>query len=166
VLPYHPYQHAPYVSGINHTTSQTAQPRHYGTGPNSIALGTRTGGSWTQRGMFSAPTGNGGTAAPAPSTTAATYARAVEPTIMEHRTAHKQKSLSGATTPYHHKAWQKHIMHHDLSAKYGYIPDSLQHGFDAGIPTITCTYTPPNHPSVTLYEEHFNNIISKEFAKG
>ena len=88
------------------------------------------------------------------------------PTITEHRTAHEQKSLSGATTPYHHEAWQKHITHHDLSAKYGYIPNSLQHGFDAGIPTITCTYTPPNHPSVTLYEEHFNNIISKEFAKG
>lgn len=47
-----------------------------------------------------------------------------------------------------------------------FIQQGLQDGFDAGIPSISTTYTPPNGPSVEAHEEAFQALIRTEFEQG
>ena len=72
----------------------------------------------------------------------------------------------GVTTCYNPDTWQRHLSSCNLLTEYAEIPESLRNGFDAGVPTIMQTFTPPNHSSISLHPTHFNSIIDDELAKG
>jgi hypothetical protein len=50
-----------------------------------------------------------------------------------------------------------------LSARYPTLVSGLRHGFDAGFPNISCTYTPPNGASIHDDANIFQNLIDNEF---
>src|SRR6266852_5846118 len=54
----------------------------------------------------------------------------------------------------------------NLINKYSHIPTSLQYGFNAGIKYIAHTFTPPNHESISLYNDIFQQTIECEFSTG
>ncbi|KAJ3513562.1 hypothetical protein NMY22_g15006 [Coprinellus aureogranulatus] len=47
-----------------------------------------------------------------------------------------------------------------------FMAKGIQEGFNAAIPTITRTFTPPNSPSIDEFTEAFNQIVQSEFDKG
>ena len=86
-------------------------------------------------------------------------------------TAHLPSQLvarlrSRAQTPYHPDVWNHFITIHNLIGPYAHIPLSLTNGFLVRAPSITSTFTPPNHPSITLNYPAFRSIIEAEFTKG
>ena len=71
-----------------------------------------------------------------------------------------------AHTPYIANAWQTFLSASDLTHMYPLISESLLNGFDVHAPHISCSFTPPNHPSTSKHPDTFRDIINKEFAKG
>lgn len=69
------------------------------------------------------------------------------------------------STPYVWEKWQDFLNRFDLSKRYPSFIDNLQHGFDAGIPAITSTLAPLNHPSVVQYSNQLLSIVQREFAQ-
>ncbi|KAK2460459.1 hypothetical protein APHAL10511_007506 [Amanita phalloides] len=71
-----------------------------------------------------------------------------------------------AVTPYIPDLWYKDLLESGLLACYPTIPNSLVYGFEAGIPCIEQTFTPPNHPSLSTHAEVFAEMVDLEFTKG
>ena len=69
-------------------------------------------------------------------------------------------------TPYNKGAWAEQLVNLGLQEKYPHLIQGIAKGFDLGIPTISCTYTPPNHNSVNSLVSVYSNIIENEFAAG
>jgi hypothetical protein len=80
------------------------------------------------------------------------------------RIALKCRRLNAAS-PYKPDAWRKHLLEADLQFRYPNIPHNLHFGFDAGIPPILQTFTPPNQPSITQHQAKFNLLIQTELEK-
>jgi hypothetical protein len=71
-----------------------------------------------------------------------------------------------ALTPYNAEAWGRSLRQHGLLQRFGHIPLAMITGFDAGIPKITTTFSPPNSPTIITFQHSFNDIIKKEFDEG
>lgn len=69
-------------------------------------------------------------------------------------------------TPYNAIAWEQALSIAGLSARYPDLVLSLQHGFHVGIPPISITHTPPNHPSLIAHRAEFERIIQHEIQRG
>ena len=69
-------------------------------------------------------------------------------------------------SPYKHSAWSAELSRLGLLDKYPSIVDGLQFGFGLGIPHISNTYTPPNHPSIVNLPDVYNSIVDNEFETG
>ena len=69
-------------------------------------------------------------------------------------------------TPLVAKEWRVALGAASISGKYPQIPEYITNGANAGIPSLHSTFTPPNHPSVTLYHAAFKEIVDSEFHKG
>ena len=67
--------------------------------------------------------------------------------------------------PYKPEAWHEFLLAAGLLDKYPSIPDGLRLGFDAGIPPISWTFAPLNHPSIAKHIIKFNTIIQTEFQR-
>jgi len=70
-----------------------------------------------------------------------------------------------AVTPYRVDGWRNLLSKYGLDHKYPFIVDQLLHGFTVCAPIITCSFTPPNNPSIMIHQEAFNTIVYKEFEK-
>ncbi|KAE9402447.1 hypothetical protein BT96DRAFT_991103 [Gymnopus androsaceus JB14] len=76
------------------------------------------------------------------------------------------------STPLRAESWQTALSSLQLTAKYPTLVNSILHGFDAGIPTITHTFTPPNptpNQNQISIEEHqraFQDIMTTELSRG
>ena len=68
-------------------------------------------------------------------------------------------------TPLVASEWLRALQAANLLSRYPYIPPFILHGANAGIPSITATFTPPNHPSIALHEDTFLDIIENKFKK-
>jgi len=66
-------------------------------------------------------------------------------------------------TTYKSESWSKQLSEHNLVGKYPKLVEGIMHGFHLGIPTILQTYTPNNHPSISLYRDAYVENISKAF---
>ena len=69
-------------------------------------------------------------------------------------------------TPYNKGAWAEWLSSFGLQEKYPHLVQGFVRGFDLGIPTISCTYIPPNHNSVDSLNNVYSAIIKNEFAAG
>lgn len=85
--------------------------------------------------------------------------------LMVLRAVLKHKRLDHSP-PYKPEAWHEYLLAAGLLDKYPSIPDGLRLGFDAGIPPISQTFAPLNHPSIAEHIGEFNAIIQTEFQKG
>jgi len=110
-------------------------------------------------------TGNVLLAAPPPTTHSATSAPDARKQIMELKAALEHRSRE-PLTPYKHQAWLFSLHRLNLLDRYPSLPHSIQCGFDAGILSISQSYTPPNSPSLGEFKEAFDEIEQNEFAKG
>ena len=68
--------------------------------------------------------------------------------------------------PYNREAWAKELSCCNLQGKYPLLVQGLMHGFDVGLPQVLHTYTLPNHISIHLLSDVYNNIVDNEFAAG
>jgi hypothetical protein len=93
-----------------------------------------------------------------------TSVQGAESRLMVLRNALELKRLN-AGAPYIPAAWRKHLQAARISSKFPDLPHDLQFGFDAGIPTIIKTFTPPNRPSITQHSAEFERITQIEFEK-
>ena len=72
---------------------------------------------------------------------------------------------SRALTPYNVNGWRELLIALNISHKHPNLIDQLMHSFLAWAPTITCSFTPPNNPSICAHHDAFNEIVQKEFTK-
>ena len=160
-----PSRPAPSASVVMLTTSTPAIPKIYGMDLLPTPERTRTADSSTLQALSSARTGKGFSAALLPHTTPNTSVQGAENRLMELRNALELKQCNAAA-PYIPAAWAKHLQAAGILSKFPNLPHDLQFGFDAGIPTITKTFTPPNRPSITQHSSEFEKITQTEFEKG
>ena len=73
--------------------------------------------------------------------------------------------LSRAVMPYNAGGWNDLLITLNIVHKYPNLTDQLRHGFRVRAPSITCTFTPPNNPSITAHHVTFNEMLHKEFSK-
>ena len=73
---------------------------------------------------------------------------------------------NAALTPYIPDHWHSGLLASGLLACYPMIPTSLVYGFEAGIPRILQTFTPPNHPSLSAHISIFSEMVNLELQKG
>jgi hypothetical protein len=73
---------------------------------------------------------------------------------------------NAALTPYIPDHRHSELLAFGLLARYPMIPSSLVYGFEAGIPRISQTFTPPNHPSSIAHIDVFTEIVNLELQKG
>jgi hypothetical protein len=71
-----------------------------------------------------------------------------------------------ALTPYNANAWDLLLRECNLLVKYPKLPNSLRHGFDAGIQRIYKTATPNNGPTLHIHSDAYQQIVNKEFERG
>ena len=71
-----------------------------------------------------------------------------------------------ALTPYKVDAWQFFLQGSNLLVKYPNLILSLRKGFDAGIPPIYLTYTPPNSPTLLQHPQAYHEMVANELRKG
>ena len=119
----------------------------------------------TQPAPLSAAIGTTGGGAPPPPTSSVTSALGVETRIMGLRNALELRKKQ-ALTPYKVEAWESLLRASNLLAKYPTLISSLLQGFDAGIPLILSTYTPPNSPSFLQHPEAYHEMVANELQKG
>ena len=72
---------------------------------------------------------------------------------------------SRTVMPYNANGWTNLLISLNIAHKYPDLPNQLIHGFHTCTPTITCSFTPANNPSINTYCDTFNEILQKEFAK-
>lgn len=73
---------------------------------------------------------------------------------------------SNARSPLHADAWERLLGATGLLRKYPNLPHSLRHGFNAGIPCIYHTYTPPNASMSPSLSAAFAAVVATEFQRG
>lgn len=83
-------------------------------------------------------------------------------TVLKHAVWHRKLN---PLTPFIADAWEHWLRRANLFHRYPNIVHNFRHGFDLGIPHIHTTQTPPNHPSLLLYDEEFNRVVQHEFSK-
>ena len=71
-----------------------------------------------------------------------------------------------ANSPYNPNTWHRLLDSASLSSKYPNLSHNLQFGFNAHVPHISRTFSPPNRPSVLVHHMEFKHIIKAEFEKG
>jgi hypothetical protein len=69
-------------------------------------------------------------------------------------------------TPLKARGWATLLYKYNLTHKYLDITDSLSMGFTAGLPPLHHTFTPPNNPSICIYQSEFDTIIAHEYSTG
>lgn len=160
-----PYLPAPFVWAVTPTMSASVPPKYPGTTPRLDAPETKDSG-WSTRAETSfAQTGSSHEDAGKRLTTSVTSAPDAESRIMGLKAALEHKRLNPGT-PYKPEVWKRLLQKADLLQRYPSLPHNLQHGFDAGIPKITKTFTPPNKPSITQFAAEFDRITQEEINKG
>lgn len=125
--------------------------------------------SSTPTGSSSASTGSAWEGAPTTTTPSGTSALVVGLRDMERKSALAHNLLirrNAALTPYIPDHWHSELLAAGLLARYPTIPRSLIYGFEAGIPYISQTFTPPNHPSLLTHIDVFTKMVNLEFEKG
>ncbi|CAA7260292.1 unnamed protein product [Cyclocybe aegerita] len=154
------------VVPLSHICQSFALQKHCGTeSPQPIAPKATGGVSSTQQTQSFAPTGNARPDAAAHLTTPNTSAPVAESRLTELRRALEGKKLNSGS-PYKPEAWRQHLEQAGLTGKYPNIPSDLQRGFDAGIPVIRTTFTPPNKQSVVDFSDKFDENSKAEFERG
>ncbi|PPR02753.1 hypothetical protein CVT26_009464 [Gymnopilus dilepis] len=148
------------------TTSRTVKQQLCGMAQSSIVGGTTRCALSIQKRSSSVQTGRDQQDAPAQPTTIVTYAQGAETGGMEHRAVPKHSGLPAVSTEYKPDAWEHQLALHGILEDFKELPDALRWGFDAGIPAIGHTYTPPNSPSAMQYGEELQRIIDDELGKG
>ncbi len=162
-----PYQRAPFALGDTPTTSQIAMRRKCGMERTFFVDGTKGSVSSTGTEQYCAPAGNESEDATVHPTHKVTSAPdVVQPHMVPKVANEPNHQFPGVATCYNPDTWRRHLSSHNLLTEYAEIPESLQNGFNAGIPIVTQTFTPPNHSSVSLYSTHFNSIVNDELTKG
>ena len=164
-----PGHHAPSVSAAKITNS-LARHANYGTNrPAQLAPGTnRADSSMRTEKPYAGISSDWEVAAAG---TTGMNVRDAEAPNMGPIAAHPHNQLttrlhSRAQTPYHPDAWKYFVTLHNLIGLYARIPPSLSNGFLVRAPAIATTFTPPNHPSITLNYSAFRSVIEVEFTKG
>ena len=147
------------------TTPESAVPKTFG-------MDQRPGAARTTREDSSLPLvppfaaiGTVAEAAPPAPTSSVTSAQGVETKSMGLRDVLELRR-SRALTPYRVDAWHYFLHHCNLHVKYPNLVDSLRNGFNAGIPPILSTYTPPNGSTLHQHPEEYQDLVSNEFRKG
>ena len=69
-------------------------------------------------------------------------------------------------TLYRADAWEQELKQAGLIDCFPFIPAGFREGFIVGYPEIFHVQSPPNSTSLSLYNSEFDDIISKELAKG
>ena len=156
---------APSASGATLTRYASVSHNCYGTRRRLPLSDDVMATSSQQMAKQSAKTSRGPTAVNSTTTTRTTGALAVEGPIMELKLALKQRS-SKAHTPYYSVAWHNALIWYNLLSKYSTLPSLLEQGFDAGIPAINITSTPPNNSSIEQHTDTFDSYVSNKFQKG
>lgn len=70
------------------------------------------------------------------------------------------------STPLKAEAWRDEITRLRLTHKYPTLANSIQFGFNVGVPPITHTFTPPNKLDSQQHKEAFELIKNNEIAAG
>ena len=118
-----------------------------------------------QTASYSALTGNYQKAVEPPVMQSGTSAQAVEKLITGHKDALKRRKRE-PLTPYIGEAWKELLRECGLERRYPFLVQGIVEGFDVGIPCITCTYIPPNHPSVISLPDVYKSSVNSEFKTG
>ena len=133
--------------------------------PLLIATAPQTAVSSTHKGMLYVTNGNAPAAAQLAAATSHTNAQDVGARTMVPKDALEARKIK-ALTPYKADAWRSLLSDAGLTDRYPHLPTAFQTGFSGNIPSITCTYIPPNSPSIIEHIKVFRNILEIEFAKG
>ena len=157
------YQPDQYAWADTGTASHLAKQPRYGMAKRPSAPGQTPEGSSTNRELSSVPIGSALTDVPTRPESTSTNAQDMGQPIMEQTLAALQSPR--IVTPLIASEWLHALQTTNLLYKYPHIPSFISHSADAGIPCINSTFTPPNHPSVTLQGEAFLEIVNNEFIK-
>ena len=147
------------------TTPGSVAPTPSGTVPKPGATRATRGDSSTRQVPPSAAIGTAAGDAPPAPTSNATNVLDVETRITGLRSALELRR-NRALTPYKVDAWQFFLQGSNLLVKYPNLISSLYKGFDAGIPPIYLTYTPPNSPTLLQHPEAYHEMVANELRKG
>ena len=158
-------QSVPYAWPRTLTTPGNVTPTPFGTAPRPGVTRVRRGDSSTQLAPLSAAIGTTGGDAPPPPMSSVTNALDAETRITGLRNALELRRKQ-ALTPYRVEAWESLLRASDLLLKYPTLISSLLKGFDASIPNIYSTYTPPNSPSLLQHPEAYHEMVANELQKG
>ncbi|THH15554.1 hypothetical protein EUX98_g9445, partial [Antrodiella citrinella] len=155
----------PYASDARSTMSVNAILRPSGTARRREVHEHEEVRSPTQREHKSASTGNCQEVVLPLRTYTSTSALAVERRVTELKRviAHREAE---PLTPLKADAWEHLLRSTGLLQKYPSLPHSLRHGFDAGIPYVSHTYTPRNAPMPGPLADAFATVVATEFERG
>jgi len=163
--PHMAWESAPPVSAVTNTTSANAKRQSYGMVPRASREETNKG-IWSVAKVWpSVSIGSFHGDVSQPPTPKIIDARAAGKAIMVPNSALAEKRTKSITT-YKAAAWSKELSKHNLAKKYPDLVEGITHGFHLGIPSITQTYTPCNHMSISLHREAYIENVTKEFQSG
>jgi hypothetical protein len=158
-------QLAPYALEMVPTTLQNVRWTTSGMAPKPDAEKTKMGESSTPPAKLSASIGNDPKGAQPETTTTDTNVQAVEDRIMELNIVLALRK-SNALTPYKAQAWQQLLSHYNLLDKYPHLLHQIWYGFDAGIRSISETFTPENSPTLHTHSDEYFWILDRELSTG
>ena len=118
-----------------------------------------------QTASYSASTGNYQKAVVPPVTQSGTSAQAVEKPITGHKDVLKRRKRE-PLTPYIGEAWKELLRECGLERRYPFLVQGIAEGFDMGIPHITCTYIPLNHPSIVSLPDVYKSSVNSKCKTG
>lgn len=156
------------VSDVTSTMFDTVHELPSGTGNvESPATGTSKDFLRSQTDVMpdwnSALTGNGPTAAPVEPTQRSIVAQDAQAVATE-LAATPKESETRVNTLLQVEAWKLAISKLNLSSKYPSLIESIQHGFDAGIPKIYHTFTPSNKLNEPESLAAFQGVMENEIS--
>ncbi|ESK90612.1 reverse transcriptase ribonuclease h [Moniliophthora roreri MCA 2997] len=117
--------------------------------------------SKTLKKLNCAPTGRLPTAAPTVDTLKDMSVQGVENLAMELRTA-LLACKSRVLTLLYAEAWHEVLAETGFMCKYSNLAESIEHGFNVGIPTFHHTFTPTNNLDTDEHLLAFHTIAEKE----
>ena len=157
-------RHVQSVSDATHTTPPHARPPRRGTKRKRIVPDPPAEGLSTSEARSYARTGRDRTGAPArPRNTSTSAQDVAQPATAP---IHALPPNPEICTPLVAEEWRSALETAGILERYPRIPDFVTYGADAGIQPIRSTFAPPNHPSISLHREIFNEIVNIEFQKG
>ena len=147
------------------THSHSATQKSYGTENHHIANGMpRDAQQHTRVMSYATPSRNHRAAATKATLTGTNApAAALGTTALRHALSERHKT---PLTPLIASAWSLALAETGLDCKYTDIPHLIQHGFDAGIPPVQVTFTPPNNVQTPEHIAAFETIATHELNKG